>query len=162
MTPKLAMKKSMEMADMVLQAYLGDLSDADLFTRPVAGMNHIAWQLGHLVASENQMLTKAGIDMPALPDGFMESHTPETAKSDDKGKFLSKEAYLAEAARQRKATLAALEAASDADLDKPTPEEMHAYAKTVGEVYNMIGLHVFMHAGQFVATRRQLGKPVTI
>ena len=162
MTSKEALTKNFNMADQVLGAYVGDLSDADIMLRAVPGMNHIAWQLGHLVASENDLLTKAGVTMPALPDGFAESHSMEASKSDDAGKFLKKDEYLALAAEQRKGTLAALAAASDADLDKPMPEEMHAFAKTVGEVYALAGLHVMMHVGQFVATRRKLNKPVTI
>lgn len=162
MTPKDAITKNFDMSGQVLEAYLGDLSDADLMLRPVPGMNHIAWQLGHLVSSENEMLTKAGVTMPALPDGFAESHSMEASKSDDAGKFLKKAEYLALAADQRKGTLAALAAASDADLDKPTPEEMHAFAKNVGEVFALVGLHVMMHVGQFVATRRKLDKPITI
>ncbi len=162
MTSKELIIMNFNMSGQVIEAYLGDLSDADLMIRAIPGMNHIAWQFGHVIASEYEMLTKVGIDMPALPDGFAETHSMEASKSDDASKFLKKDQYVAIAAEQRKGTLAALEVASDADLDKPTPEEMHAYAKTVGETFALVGLHVMMHAGQFVAVRRKLDKPITI
>ena len=162
MTSKDVLNKNFNMSGQVIEAYLGDLSDGDLMIRAVPGMNHIAWQIGHLIASEHDMLTKAGIDMPALPDGFAESHSMEASKSDDANKFLKKDQYVALAAEQRKGTLAALETASEADLDKPTPEEMHMYAKTVGETFALVGLHVMMHVGQFVAVRRKLDKPISI
>jgi hypothetical protein len=162
MTSKNVLIKNFDMSGQVIEAYLGDLSDADLLIRAVPGMNHVAWQFGHLIASEHEMLTKVGIDMPALPDGFAESHSVEASKSDDARKFLKKDQYAALAAEQRKGTLAALQATSEADLDRPTPEEMHAYAKTVGETFALVGLHVMMHAGQFVAVRRKLDKPITI
>ena len=162
MTPKDVIKNTITMCHEVLTAYLSDLSDADLMVRAVPEANHIAWQLGHLIASEHQMMTDVGYDMPELPDGFAESYSPETAKSNDPNKFHKKEQYLTWMAGQREATLALLDAAPESDLDKPTPESMHAYAPTVGVVFNVIGVHLMMHAAQFVPVRRKLGKPLLI
>ncbi len=162
MTAKDVIKNTLDMGHMILTAYIGDMSDAELMTRSVPGTNHVAWQLGHLIASENKMLTDAGFKMPALPDGFAESHSPEAGKSDDAAKFHTKEQYLGWLAQQRDGTLAALSAATDADFAKATPEPMQAYAPTVGTVFNMIGVHTVMHVGQFVPVRRKLDKPVTI
>ena len=44
----------------MVDMYLADLSDADLLVRPVPVANHIAWQLGHLISSEPQ-LVKMGL-----------------------------------------------------------------------------------------------------
>ena len=41
-------------------------------------------------------------------------------------------------------------------------EAMRDYAPTIGAVFNLIGLHAMMHAGQFVPVRRMLGKPILI
>ena len=57
-------KNTIDMGHMVLTTYLSDLSDADLMVRAVPGTNHIAWQLGHLIASEHQMMTDSGFKMP--------------------------------------------------------------------------------------------------
>jgi len=162
MTGKDAIKNTIDVCQDVLTTYLSDLSDADLMVRPVSAANHIAWQLGHLVASEHQMMAQAGYKMPDLPDGVAESHTPETAKSDDPAKFYKKEQYLAWMKQQREGTVAALDALPEADLDTPSPESMRSYAATIGVVFNLIGIHQMMHAAQFVALRRKLGKPVLI
>ena len=162
MTAKDVVKSTIDMGHQVLTAYLSDLNDADLMVRPVSGANHIAWQLGHLIAAEHQMLTEAGFKMPALPEGFAESYTKETSTSDDPGKFHSKEQYLEWMGQQRAATLAALDAASENDLGKPAPESMREYAATVADVFNVVGIHTMMHASQFVVVRRKLGKPVLI
>ena len=162
MTPRDVIKNTVNMCHEVLTSYLGDLSDAELMVRAVPEANHIAWQLGHLIAAEHQMLTDAGCEMPDLPAGFAESYTKETSTSDDPAKFHKKEQYLEWIGQQRAATLAALDGLSEADLDKPTPESMHGYAPTVGIAFNVIGIHVMMHAAQFVAVRRKLGKPVLI
>ncbi len=162
MTPKDVMKNTIGMCHEVLTTYLSDLSDAELMLRPVPGANHIAWQLGHLIGSEHQMMSAAGFNMPDLPDGFAESYTKETSKSDDPASFHRKDQYLEWMEQQRTGTLAALDAATEADLDKPTPESMHEYAPTVGIAFNLVGIHQMMHAAQFVAVRRKLGKPVLI
>jgi len=162
MTPKDSIKYTINMSQMIVDAYLGDLDDADLMVRPVPGMNHVAWQLGHLISSEHEMMKNAGVSMPALPDGFAEAHTRETAGSNDASKFCTKAQYLDALKTQRTATLAAVDKARDADLAKPTPEAMQAYAKNIGEAYNMIGVHALMHVGQWVAVRRMQGKPVVI
>ena len=162
MTAKDAIKNTIETCHGVLTSYVGDLTDEELLMRPVPGANHIAWQLGHIVASEHEMMTMAGYEMPALPADFAASYTPETSKSDDPAKFHRKDEYLTALETQRQATLAALDATPDADLDKPSPEPMQAYAPTLGAAFNIIGIHEMMHAGQFVALRRKLDKPITI
>ncbi len=162
MTPKDLIKNTIDISHEVLTTYLSDLSDADLMDRPVPKANHISWQLGHLIASEQQMLIQAGYESPDLPDGFAESYSKETAESDDPGKFCTKDEYLQWMAAQRAATLAALDATPEDDLNKPAPESMREYAQTIGIVFNMVGVHEMMHAAQFVAVRRKLGKPVLI
>ena len=162
MIPKDVIKNTIDMAHRILTTYLSDLSDEDLMVRAVPGANHISWQLGHLIASENKMMSDAGFDMPKLPDGFAEAYTKETSTSDDRAKFHSKEQYLKWLDEQRTGTLALLDKTSESDMGKATPEAMHAYAPTVSAAFNMIGIHVLMHVGQFVPVRRKLDKPVLI
>jgi hypothetical protein len=162
MTPKDVIKSSIDMGHEVLTTYLSDLSDADLMVRPVPEANHLAWQLGHLIVSEHQMLTEAGYKMPDLPEGVADSYTKETSQSNNPAKFHKKEQYLSWLAQQRAGTLAALAATPDMDLDQSAPESMREYAPTVGVMFNAVGLHEMMHAAQFVAVRRKLGKPVRI
>ncbi len=153
---------TIEQAAWVTGTLLHDLTDADLLTRPIPGMNHVAWQLGHLVLSMHEKLTTLGHAMPALPAGFTAAHSMKMAACDDPGGFARKAHYLALMAAMREATIAAIRAAPDADLDKPAPESLRKYTPTIGAVFNLIGTHEFMHHGQIVALRRKLGKPVVI
>ena len=162
MTTKDAIKNTCDVCHEVLTTYLSDLTDADLLVRSVPEANHSAWQLGHLITAEREMMTTAGYEMPDLPADFAEAYTPETSKSDDAAKFHEKDEYLALLGQQRAATLATLDALPEADLDKPAPESMRSYVQTIGGIFNLIGLHELMHAGQFVAVRRKLGKPILI
>lgn len=162
MTAKDVFRSTMDTSDMILGAYIGDLTDAELLVRPVPGMNHIAWQLGHLIVSERHFveILKPGAS-PALPAGFVEAHTKETTSLDDPSRFSKLEQYKALAQTQREATKAVLDAFPEADLDKTGPE-YPPYAPSPAALFNMCGLHGLMHAGQFVAVRRLLKKPVTI
>ncbi len=163
MSPKDALKLGIEMSDLIINAYIGDLSDADLLIRPVPGMNHIAWQLGHLVSAERQFveMVKPG-SCPPLPEGFEQSYTKETTKLDDPSKFETLAKYQDLWKAQRAATLAVLDGIPESDLDRTDPEKFPPFAPTVAALLAMSGTHSLMHCGQFVAVRRQLGKPVTI
>jgi len=82
-----AIKISIDMAAMVCGAYLGDLSNEEMMKRP-PGCNHINWQVGHLIASEHNMVEGvAPGNMPSLPDGFKEKYTKETTGSDNPSDF---------------------------------------------------------------------------
>lgn len=155
-----ALKTGLTQADHIVQAYLGDLSDADFFVRPVPGCNHIAWQLGHLIVAEHDMIK--AIDpaaMPALPGGFRERHAKQAAESDRPSDFCTKAEYLAAYQAQREGTLAALAKTTDEQLDQPAPEVLRHFLPKVAHVFSMQGTHYVMHAGQWAVIRRKLGKP---
>jgi hypothetical protein len=163
MNAKDVMHHTFGMGTHILNAYLGDLGDADLMIRPVEGQNHIAWQLGHLISSERMFVegVKPG-SCPPLPEGFDAAHNKQGSTSDDPKQFYSKQKYLDLFKAQREATLGVLSSLSDADLDRPGPENVRQIAPTVGATFGLLGEHVLMHIGQFVAVRKQLKKPVTI
>jgi len=158
-----AIKQTYGTSQMVLNGYIGDLEDADLMQRPGDGCNHVAWQLGHLISSECNLLNMVAPDAAAeLPEGFVENHAKENAGSDDAAQFCSKAEYLELFQKVQAATFAALDGMSDADLDKPGPEAMRDFCPTVGSLFVLIGTHVMMHVGQIVPIRRRLDKPVVM
>lgn len=163
MTTKDAIKGVFSTGDYVLKTYLNDLSDADLLVRPVPQANHIAWQLGHLIKSEVEML--AGVtSAPSvqLPAGFAEKHSKETSGVEPPRGMLTKAEYLALYDRIRAASLAKLDKLSDADLDKPNTGSLAQFFPTVGSLFLIAADHPMMHVGQFVVVRRKLGKPIVM
>ncbi len=163
MNAQSAIRTTLETSSMVLTSYLDDLSDADLMQRPEKSCNHLAWQLGHLIASECNLLEAiqpgAAVDLPA---GFAEKHSKETCGENDISKFCTKQEYLDLFEKVHAASLAALEKTSEADLDAESPEQFRQRFPTVGHIYVLIAVHGMMHAGQFVPVRRALDKPVVI
>lgn len=142
--------------------YLSDLSDADLLVRPVPGANHIAWQLGHVIASEVSLVRSQlpNAAYPELPAGFAEQHKQDKAGQESPKGFLNKQQYLDLFNRVREATKAAVSKLSDADLDRPSTGNMASFAPTLGAFLMLVSNHVLMHSGQFSVVRRKLGKPV--
>lgn len=158
MNAKDAMRQVVEMSHMITRAYVEDLDDKDFVVRAVPGANHIAWQVGHLIASTGQMLSAIGRAAPELPEAFAAAHSRETAACDDPARFRTKAEYLKLTDQTKAATLAAIDATPDDALDQPAPESMREHAPTVGSVLLLLGSHWLMHVGQFVPIRRKLGK----
>lgn len=164
MNAKDVLKSALNQNHYVLTTYLSDLSDTDLLVRVVPSANHIAWQLGHLITAETVYFLKQipGAKVPELPAGFAELYTKETSKSESTKGLSTKAEYLSLLGKVREATLAALDSLPEADLDKPVTGDIARIAPTVGALILLTANHEMMHAGQFVAVRRKLGKPVLI
>src|SRR5688572_9386924 len=121
MNAKDVIKMGIDMGKLISMGYLEDLTDQEMFHRPAKGANHINWQLGHLIVSENEMINLATPgSMPALPAGFAEKYTKDTAASDDPAKFYKKAELLKIYEEQRAGTLRALAEFPEGELDKPS------------------------------------------
>ena len=159
MNTKTAIKTALDCADMISTSYLGDLTDAEMMHRPAEGCNHIKWQLGHLIQSENNMINLCYPgSLPELPAGFSDKYSKETSTSDDAAAFDSKEVLLGLHQQQRAATLALLDRIPESELGNEGPEAIRAYTPTVGATFLMQDAHWMMHAGQWAVIRRQLGR----
>ena len=147
----------------VLKTYFSDLSDAELMHRPGPGCNHLAWQLGHLIASETSLLNSVCPDAAAeLPAGFAERYAKDKANNDSPSAFDTKEEYLRLLDLNQAAALKSIASVSESQLDESGPEFLKPMFPTVGSVLMLVATHALMHAGQFVPVRRSLGKPVLI
>ncbi|MFK7734853.1 MAG: DinB family protein [Pirellulaceae bacterium] len=158
-----SLKAAFGLSDMVLNSYVGDLSDAELMTRPGAGCNHIAWQLGHLISSEANLLNmvKDGSAIE-LPEGFEDKHSKETIGNEDASQFCGKEEYIGLYAKTRENTLRVLGELTEEEMSADSPEHFRQFCPTVGDMCMLIANHPMMHVGQFVPVRRSLDKPVVI
>lgn len=158
-----AIKINIECADMVCGSYLGDLTNEEAMKRPHPGCNHVNWQLGHLIASDNMMCNGCVPDsLPALPEGFADKYSKETAASDNAADFVPKDELMELFKTQRKGITDVLAGLSEEQLTAPAPESFQAYAPTVAALFSMIGSHWLMHAGQWVVLRRELGREIVI
>jgi DinB superfamily len=156
---KQAIVASLNQSDFIVDAYLADLTPQELLARPCGGANHIAWQLGHLIASEHYLADKAVPGrLDSLPAGFAERHKKETAGNNNPGDFLSKEEYQRVRKQVRGQILRIVDSLSPADFDRPVSGGLPPFVKTTGETLLFLGPHWIMHAGQWAVTRRSLGR----
>lgn len=145
----------------MVKSTLADFSDADMLVRPAPGANHAAWQLGHMINSETNMVNafRPGAAAP-LPPGFAEKFAKEKASADSPADFLPKAELIAALERTRAASIAWVKSLSPQDMDQPAPEKLRRFATTAGHLAAMMPIHTTMHLGQFQVIRRKLGKPV--
>src|SRR5687767_5839871 len=155
MQAKQVIREALAQAQATVALILDGLSDAEMLTRAVPGMNHPAWQLGHLVASEKWMIEQIKPNsMPTLPPGFEEQYSPKNSQSEDTTGWLDKATLLDLAALQREGTLKVLEELSDAELQKPGPEMLRGMAPTNSALLILVAGHWLNHSGQWTAVRR--------
>ncbi|MBX9680707.1 MAG: DinB family protein [Gemmataceae bacterium] len=164
MRPQEVLKKSLASTQWLLGGYLADLADADLQIVPVPGMNTIAWQLGHLIASEKALVSSnlPHAQFPPLPPVVERLAKGNSAKEYPQGGDLPKSQLLDLFNKVRSATIAAVEAASDTDLEKATVGPLAPIAPKVVDLLLVVSNHTMMHGGQFTAARRALGKPTFV
>ena len=154
-----AIRSTFNSSDFLAHGYLADISPQEMLMRPVPGANHIAWQLGHLIAAERHFVEAAAPGtMSELPPGFVECHKKDKAASDNAADFLAKEEYLELAKTVRVGTLRVLDQLSEADFDKPIEGRVPPFVKRAGDCFTTIGNHWALHAGQWVVLRRKLGR----
>lgn len=152
-----AVRSSLNVADFMVGGYLADITNEELLERPVPGANHIAWQLGHLIAAERHLVEAAAPgSMPELPAGFAERYGRGKPVTDNPADYLLKDEYLQLAKQIRAASLRALDKLSAADFDKPIEGRVPPFVKKVGDAFVTVGSHWILHAGQWVVLRRKL------
>jgi roadblock/LC7 domain-containing protein len=145
----------------MIKTHLNDFTDAEWMTRPVPAANHAAWQMAHLA---NFDVMVAGVLAPGAkvskPASLDQCQGAEAAKSDDPKKFPTKAEVLKVMDEANAIQVAAIKNMSDADFDKPSPEQFRQWAPTVGHLVLLLPAHASMHLGQIQVIRRKLGRPV--
>lgn len=152
--------KNIEVTLSWLKWTVADISDAELLTRPCEGANHANWQLGHLVAGCNDMMSIVKGLPIELPAGFAEKYGKGTHVENDPAKFARKDEIIALLDKVHAAAVVGIKSLTAEDLSRPSPESFKEYAPTVADVALLLGQHLQMHMGQFQVIRRKLGKPV--
>lgn len=144
----------------MLAKHLSDFSDADMVARSSPAANHAAYQLGHLLRTTLGAAQALAPDLQFAfpPKTDNDSKAPPT--SDDATAFATKGELLAAWETLMDALVAGVKRMSDADLEKPSPEQFKGFAPTLGVLALMQAFHMSMHVGQIQAIRRKLGKPV--
>lgn len=171
MNGRSVIRTSLKTAHSLAMNLIENLSDTEMLHRPHPQCNHIKWQLGHLILSNDQMVfdslksQKIATQFSSIDqrtDGFSKRYSRERANIDRAEDFDSKQILLNIFQTQHNQLLDTLNQLSNSDLDLPAVEAIRVYAPTIGAAYTLVGLHIMMHAGQWAVIRRQLGYPPLI
>jgi hypothetical protein len=154
---------SLKMSLGLLKTYLSDLSDQDIMKRPADSANHIAWQLGHIIASEQQLFSSVFPESyKALPEGFVAKHSKDTCANNNAKDFYTVKTYLEVMEQVRSDTIKVLSEIPDAKLDDLSPERLRRIAPKIADMFLFASAHYLMHSGQIAVLRRALGKPIMV
>jgi hypothetical protein len=157
---KQAVMTNLNTADFIVEGYLADLKQEELLVRPCTGINPIAWQLGHLINSEWNLVNAAAPGkLDPLPAGFSDTYGRGKKAGDNASDYLSKDEYLKIKRALRANVLRVLEAVPAADFDADAPQGLPPMMKKKGDIWLFLGAHWLMHAGQWAVTRRSIGRP---
>ena len=146
--------KVREMTEAMLQAF----QEPAQWTHQVHPCaNHALWFAGHMGLTDNFFVTladpTAGKEMP----GFREKFGPGSTPTSDPADYPPVEEVLGYMRDRRAALLAALDAMSETDLAKSTPEGTPDMWPDYASVFEMCSWHEALHAGQMSVARRALG-----
>jgi hypothetical protein len=139
--------------------HLADFSEADMVARPCGAANHAAWQVGHMAVAEANLIN-AGIPGAVPEPGAHEKLIFDKANAKSTTGFPSKDELFKTLEATRERSIAWVKSLSAAEMAKPMPESLQAFAATVGHLAHILPTHDAMHIGQFQVIRRSLGKPV--
>jgi hypothetical protein len=154
-------RNSLVRAYELIRLLLSDLSDADLFIRPVPQANNIAWLLGHLILHERRWISSLNLGAlyPELTPRFEEQHK-DAAGLNAPEDSLTKAEYFDLLAKTHEATMACLANLSAHDLDRQAIGDLAERGQTVADAFMLVASNMGMRAGLITIVRRKLGKPV--
>lgn len=141
---------------------LEDIDESTWFDMPAPGTNHVAWQIGHLAASQVALIHVRcfGKDYDhCAPAGFREKFGKGSTPLADPSAYPSIADIRAAFDRIQTEALDLIAALSESDLDSPTGGEQHPLFSTKQGAIATAALHETFHAGQIALLRRLAGKP---
>ncbi|QDU87732.1 DinB superfamily protein [Pirellulimonas nuda] len=151
-----------EMVRRVLKGYLTDLTPDQWFWTPGEGLTHVAWQIGHLAASEYALLMKRvrgaeKADQDFMPDAFFAQYGRGSTPDPDPSANWPVDDILLVFDDVHDRCMAAAADYDEAELVEPL-EQPHPVFKTKLAAIEYQPIHEAMHIGQVVLLRRLMGK----
>jgi len=140
---------------------IADIDESLWFKSPAPGVQHVAWQLGHLAASQVVLVHNRCLNIPqtdVISDAFIRQFGRGSKPTDGPAGYPP----LTEIRRTFDAVhldaLQKIRSIPEADLNLPAYGDPHPRFKTRAEAVGMAAMHESFHAGQIALTRRLFGK----
>ncbi len=140
---------------------LEDIEASDWFFQPAPGVQHVAWQVGHLASSQVTLVHarcfgKTPTDH--IPARFKVLFGKGSSPDDDPSLYPAPTEIRRVFDAVHSEVLELVRSISPDELDRPTAGDPHPMFTNKGQCIAMVSLHESFHAGQIALTRRILGK----
>lgn len=140
---------------------LSDTEESRWFEPPAPGVQHLAWQVGHLAASQCVLVHGRCFGVQAadhLPAGFVERFGRGSKPSGNRGDYPSIAEIRAVFDRIHAEALSKMRSIAPSELTAATHGPAHPMFENKGQCLAMASMHEAFHAGQIALTRRIFGK----
>lgn len=138
---------------------IADIDESQWFFQPGPGLGHVAWQLGHLAASQIVLVHMRCFGRKfedCAPADYMGTFARGSTPVADPSKYPSIKMIREFFNRTQAEVLDKVSGLSAADLDQAT--EPHPMFTNRGGAIGMAAMHETFHAGQIAMIRRLMGK----
>jgi uncharacterized damage-inducible protein DinB len=123
--------------------------------------NHALWFAGHMATSDNFFLSLIAPDKKKDMPEFQSKFGMGSQPTNEPAAYPQPESVLTTMRERRQALLSTLEAMTDDDLAKKTPDGAPDFLPDIGSVFEVAIWHEGRHSGQLSVARRALGhKPL--
>lgn len=146
----------------MLTGLVGDIPEDKMTAQPVAGMNHPAWLLGHLLGLEQKIATDVigkTVRHP-LPIEWWGIYGIGSVPKAELALYKSKVFCMEALGETSKIIADYIRALKDADLEKPLPDTSLAkHFPTIANLLVAVPTHRAYHTGQIASWRKAMGMP---
>lgn len=136
---------------------LEDIPEDQFLHQPVEGGNHALWVMGHLAVSDEFLAGLYDGGAARLPETYDKLFGMGSKPTNDAAAYPPVAEVRQHLAATRRRVLAAVQAANDATLNSPLPDDIEGFASDrLAALFN-IAWHEGLHAGQITTVRKSLG-----
>jgi hypothetical protein len=158
MSTKQHLRSQLEFARNFSESLLEKFKTPADFTHQVhPNANHALWFAGHISQTDNFFLTIIDPSKAVEKESYGKLFGMGSQPTSDPADYPSPEEVLTYMRERRETLLEVLDALSEEDMAKATPEGTPDFLPNICSVFEMASWHEGMHAGQVTIASRSLG-----
>jgi len=158
MSVKERLQRQLLAARKTSEALLADFNSPEEWTRQVhEGSNHALWFVGHMGVSDNFWVSLLDAEQTHEEENYQMLFGLGSQPTADPTKYPQASVVLSYMRERREKLLAILDALSDDELSRATPEGAPEFLSDFASVFESAIWHEGLHSGQLTVHRRALG-----
>lgn len=138
-------------------AIIDSLTDEQLMARAGGAGNHAAWVMGHVAASNDQIVAAMSGRPAVLPESFHKTFSGGSKPSNNRSDYPSRAELKAALKKVRQHTIKWVQSLDEETALAPAPEPLRPFAPDAITTPFTIVAHDLYHLGQVASVRASLG-----